>query len=67
MVELANRESGVYGARRTGGALGELQSTSWRKRSAEGFVEHVTEAHREKTGIACATYICMPGRRGQPL
>jgi galactokinase len=29
------------------------------EQSAARFAENVAKAYREKTGIACATYICM--------
>jgi galactokinase len=60
MVELANREPGVYGARMTGGGFGGATVNLVDERSAETFAANVAKAYREKTGIACATYICMP-------
>lgn len=60
MVELANREAGVYGARMTGGGFGGATVNLVDERSAEIFAANVAKGYREKTGIACATYICMP-------
>jgi len=60
MVELANREPGVYGARMTGGGFGGATVNLVDERSAETFAANIAKAYREKTGIACATYICMP-------
>jgi galactokinase len=59
MVELANREPGVYGARMTGGGFGGATVNLVDEQSAARFAENVAKAYREKTGIACATYICM--------
>jgi galactokinase len=60
MVELANRERGVYGARMTGGGFGGATVNLLDARCAAGFAENVAKAYREKTGIACAAYVCMP-------
>jgi galactokinase len=60
MIELANREPGVYGARMTGGGFGGATVNLVDERSAETFAANIAKAYREKTGIACATYICMP-------
>jgi len=60
MVELANRERGVYGARMTGGGFGGATINLVDARYAAGFAENVAKAYQEKTGIACATYVCMP-------
>jgi len=61
MVELANRERGVYGARMTGGGFGGATINLVDAHCAAGFAENVSKAYQEKTGIACATYVCMPG------
>lgn len=60
MVELAKREPGVYGARMTGGGFGGATINLVDARCAAGFAENVAKAYQEKTGIACATYVCMP-------
>jgi galactokinase len=60
MVELANRERGVYGARMTGGGFGGATINLVDAHCAAGFAENVAKAYQEKTGIACATYVCMP-------
>ena len=60
MVELANRERGVYGARMTGGGFGGATINLVDARRAARFAENVAKAYQEKTGIACATYVCMP-------
>jgi len=60
MVELAKREPGVYGARMTGGGFGGATINLVDARCAAGFAEKVAKAYQEKTGIACATYVCTP-------
>ena len=60
MVELAKREPGVYGARMTGGGFGGATINLVDARCAAGFAENVANAYQEKTGIACATYVCTP-------
>ncbi|HXJ05344.1 MAG TPA: galactokinase [Candidatus Acidoferrum sp.] len=60
MVDLANGEPGVYGARMTGGGFGGATINLVDAGCAEGFAEHVAKAYQKKTGIACATYICVP-------
>ena len=60
MVELANGEPGVYGARMTGGGFGGATINLVDARCAAGFAENVAKAYQEKTEIACATYICVP-------
>lgn len=60
MVELANRESGVYGARMTGGGFGGATINLVDERRSATFAENVAKAYREKTRIVGATYICMP-------
>jgi galactokinase len=60
MVELANLEPGVYGARMTGGGFGGATINLVDAGCAARFAENVAKAYQEKTGIACATYVCMP-------
>jgi galactokinase len=60
MVELANRQGGVYGARMTGGGFGGATINLVDAQCAAAFAENVARAYQEKTGIVCATYVCMP-------
>jgi galactokinase len=60
MVELANQQDGVYGARMTGGGFGGATINLVDAQRATAFAEAVAKAYRDKTGIACATYVCMP-------
>ncbi len=60
MVELANREPAVYGARMTGGGFGGATINLVDERNAGAFALNIAKAYREKTGNVSATYICMP-------
>ncbi len=60
MVELANRQPGVYGARMTGGGFGGATINLVDAGSAAAFGESVAEAYQKETGITAAVYVCMP-------
>ncbi len=60
MVELANRQPGVYGARMTGGGFGGATINLVDAGSAAAFGASVAEAYQKETGIAAAVYVCMP-------
>ena len=60
MVDLANREPGVYGARMTGGGFGGATINLVEAASAVAFGESVAKAYQRETGIAAGIYICMP-------
>jgi len=60
MVDLANREPGVYGARMTGGGFGGATINLVEARHAAGFAESVAKGYQKETGITPVVYICMP-------
>ena len=60
MVELANQQKGVYGARMTGGGFGGSTINLVEARCAEEFAGSVAGAYQKKTGIAAQVHICMP-------
>jgi galactokinase len=60
MVEIANQQKGLYGARMTGGGFGGSTINLVQASRAEAFAEHVALSYREATGISPQTYICMP-------
>jgi len=60
MVELANRQPGVYGARMTGGGFGGATINLVDAEHATAFAETVAKGYQKETGIAAAVYICMP-------
>jgi galactokinase len=64
MVELANREPGVYGARMTGGGFGGATINVVEARSAAAFAENVANAYQRETGIVPTNYICEPADGG---
>jgi galactokinase len=60
MVEIANQQEGLYGARMTGGGFGGSTINLVKDNHAETFAKNVGAAYREATGISPQTYICMP-------
>jgi galactokinase len=60
MVNLAEQQEGVYGARMTGGGFGGATINLVNTVHAEKFAENMARAYREKTGIHSHVYICMP-------
>jgi galactokinase len=60
MVELANQQDGVYGARMTGGGFGGATINLVEADRAEALAKRVEEAYRKETGISPQVYICMP-------
>ena len=60
MVDLANREPGVYGARMTGGGFGGATINLVEARHAAAFAESVAQGYQKETGITAVVYICMP-------
>jgi galactokinase len=60
MVDLANRQPGVYGARMTGGGFGGATINLVEADSVGAFKENVSLAYQAKAGIATQIYICAP-------
>ncbi|MGB8475650.1 MAG: galactokinase [Candidatus Acidiferrum sp.] len=60
MVDLANRQEGVYGARMTGGGFGGATINLVDAQSTESFAANVTHAYQKETGIVPGIYVCMP-------
>ncbi|MGC0775163.1 MAG: galactokinase [Candidatus Acidiferrum sp.] len=60
MVDLANRQPGVYGARMTGGGFGGATINLVDGEHATEFAESVAKGYEKQTGIAAAVYVCMP-------
>ena len=67
MVELANRQPGVYGARMTGGGFGGSTINLVDARNCEAFAENVAKSYQHETGIAAAVYVCMPADGATPV
>lgn len=60
MIELANQEEGVYGARMTGGGFGGSTINLVEECCAPQFKENMAAAYQRKTGIAAQIRICAP-------
>jgi galactokinase len=58
MVEIANRTSGVYGARMTGGGFGGCTVNLVRAETAADFARQVGDAYYCATGLRPNIYIC---------
>ncbi len=61
MVQLANRQPGVFGARMTGGGFGGSTINVVEAGTAERFAANMTRAYEEATGRRPDIQICDPG------
>jgi galactokinase len=64
MVELANQQAGVYGARMTGGGFGGATINLVEASSAEAFADGVASVYQKEAGIVPTNYICAPADGG---
>lgn len=60
MVELANRQPGVYGARMTGGGFGGATINVVDAPYAAAFADSVAKGYQKETGIDAGIYVCVP-------
>jgi galactokinase len=60
MVDHANRQEGVYGARMTGGGFGGSTINLVKSRLADSFAENVARGYEKETGIVPQIHICAP-------
>jgi galactokinase len=60
MVDQANRQEGVYGARMTGGGFGGSTINLVESRFADAFAENMARGYEKETGIVPQIYICAP-------
>ncbi len=58
MVDLANRQPGVIGARLTGGGFGGCTVNLVEQQHAEAFVSAVADAYRQATGKKPDVFVC---------
>jgi galactokinase len=58
MVEIAERQPGVYGARMTGGGFGGSTINFVDVDQAENFQRHVSQQYEAATGLRPDIYIC---------
>jgi len=61
MVEIANHQQGLYGARMTGGGFGGATINLVETAHAQKFAADVAAAYHKATAISPQTYICVPG------
>ncbi len=57
MVQLAEQEKGLYGARMTGGGFGGCTINLVQEQHVEDFQRHVSEGYKRDTGRAPEIYI----------
>jgi galactokinase len=67
MVELANRQPGLIGARLTGGGFGGCTVNLVENEHAEAFREAVGSAYQAATGIKPEIYLCHASDGAQQL
>jgi galactokinase len=60
MVDLANQQPGVYGARMTGGGFGGATINVVEANQVDAFKEKVGSEYQAKTGITTQIYVCTP-------
>jgi len=60
MVDQANRQEGVYGARMTGGGFGGSTINLVKSRFADAFAENMARGYEKETGIVPQIYVCAP-------
>lgn len=58
LVDLANRESGVHGARMTGAGFGGCTINLVESGCVEAFRDHVSAGYAQRTGIKPDIYVC---------
>ena len=58
LVQLANQERGVHGARMTGAGFGGCTINLVEASEADEFQEHVSAGYRQRTGMKPDIYIC---------
>jgi galactokinase len=61
LADLANAEACCHGARMTGGGFGGCVVALVAANEAEGFMNRVTTAYAERTGLKPMAFACHPG------
>jgi galactokinase len=67
MIDQAEKQEGVYGARMTGGGFGGSTINLVKSRFADPFAENVSRGYEKETGIAPQIYICAPAEGAAPV
>ena len=60
MVEIANSQTGCFGARMTGAGFGGCAVALVKKSLADTFADKVAVMYQEKSGVQPSIYICTP-------
>jgi len=60
MVEIAWAQSGVFGARMTGGGFGGCTISLVDSQQVDTFCKNITAAYKQRTGIVPSVYVCAP-------
>jgi galactokinase len=60
IVEAAQAQSACYGARMTGAGFGGCAVALVREDSVEAFIQAVSAAYRQMSGLEAAVYVCQP-------
>jgi galactokinase len=60
MVDIAREQTGLFGARMTGGGFGGCTVSLVDIEHVDAFCTNVAAAYQEKTGIAPQVYVCSP-------
>ena len=67
MVDLANQQSGVYGARMTGGGFGGATVNLVDADHVGKFTENISRSYHKETGIAPQIYVCETAEGAGPI
>jgi galactokinase len=67
MVDLADQQTGVYGARMTGGGFGGATINLVDARYAGEFKEKMAKSYQRETGLVPQIYICKPAEGAGPF
>jgi galactokinase len=67
MVDLANRQKGIFGARMTGGGFGGATINLVDARYAGEFKEKMGKSYQRETGLVPQIYICRPAECAGPV
>lgn len=63
MVEIADRQRGIYGSRMTGGGFGGCTVNLVELVHSAEFQQRVAEAYHSATGLCAEIYLCKASQR----
>jgi len=67
LVEIAQRQPGVFGSRMTGGGFGGCTVTLVKEENVESVTEALKAGYKEKTGKECQCFVTHPGAGARVL